>query len=281
MNDLESTRSGRDVDVTAAGNGNGSSPRSGERSTHNELGEIRLHNGMLRRDLHYKRRDRNLLIVGSIAVGLWFIVFGCGTLISSRDYRLVTDTNFRERELTASSQLGQASPPLKEQQIQAVVETYKNHWWRCLAAGLISYTPINLGLLCCSAAVIAGCASNRAYSRMEQRQARTSGGDGSDGETTFQLGQQPDESQHDIKPRSDAQIYYMSEHPFEAVARSMLVYFTLLAGVYLTGANPFDGLDASGYLRYAGLVSAAAFAIAYDPSLFSELLSRIPRTGGK
>jgi hypothetical protein len=51
--------------------------------------------------------------------------------------------------------------------------------------------------------------------------------------------------------------------------------------VYLTGGNPFEGLDASGYLRYAGLVSAGAFAIAYDPSLFSELLSRIPRTGGK
>jgi hypothetical protein len=61
----------------------------------------------------------------------------------------------------------------------------------------------------------------------------------------------------------------------------MLVYFMLLAGVYLTGGNPFEGLDASGYLRYAGLVSAGAFAIAYDPSLFSELLSRIPRTGGK
>jgi hypothetical protein len=84
-----------------------------------------------------------------------------------------------------------------------------------------------------------------------------------------------------MKPRSDAQLYYLSEHPFEAVARSMLVYFTLLAGVYLTGGNPFEGLDASGYLRYAGLVSAGAFAIAYDPSLFSELLSRIPRTGGK
>ena len=205
MNELESTRIERDeAAVTAAGDGNGSGQRAGDRSANSELEEVQSHHGILRRDPDHKRRDRNLLIVGSIAVVLWFIVFGCGTLISSRDYRLVTDTNFRERELTASSQPGQASPTPKERQIQAVVETYKNHWWRCLAAGLISYTPINLGLLCCSAAVIAGCASNRAYSRIQQREARTSGGDGSEGEKKTQLTQQLDGSERDMKPRSDA-----------------------------------------------------------------------------
>src|SRR5438876_12103003 len=107
----------------------------------------------------------------------------------------------------------------------------------CLAADLMSYRPINLGLLCCSAALMAGCASNRAYSRIQQRQVRTSGGDVSDSEEQPHLIQQSNVNEPEMRPRSDVQLYYLSEHPFEAVARSMLVYFMLLAGVYLTGVT--------------------------------------------
>jgi hypothetical protein len=95
MNNRESSRIGRDkVSAPFAGDGNGSNPRTGDRNKKSELEAPRSHHGMLRPDADHKRRDRDLLIVGSIAVGLWFIVFGCGTLISSRDYRLVTDTDF-------------------------------------------------------------------------------------------------------------------------------------------------------------------------------------------
>jgi hypothetical protein len=37
-------------------------------------------------------------------MALWFLVFGCGTLINSRDYRLVTDTDFRAQQLKLAAE---------------------------------------------------------------------------------------------------------------------------------------------------------------------------------
>ena len=78
---------------------------------------------------------------------------------------------------------------------------------------------------------------------------------------------------------SATRLYYLKESPFTAAFRSFVVYLFLLAGIFLATGDPFKDLGAAGYLRLAGLVSAVAFAVGYDPSRFTELLAYLPKPG--
>jgi hypothetical protein len=75
-------------------------------------------------------------------------------------------------------------------------------------------------------------------------------------------------------------MFYLSEHPFVSGLRSFVVYLALLSGFYLAAGDPFKDMNASQYLRLAGLVSCVAFGVGYDPSRFTELINNLPKPGG-
>ena len=78
-------------------------------------------------------------------------------------------------------------------------------------------------------------------------------------------------------------------HPFlSSVVRSFFVYIVLISGVFILAADPFPDPTLEGssitytesalreqYIRLAGIVSLASFAVSYDPKLFTTTLMKI------
>ena len=78
-------------------------------------------------------------------------------------------------------------------------------------------------------------------------------------------------------------------HPFiSSLVRSFFVYIVLISGVFILAADPFPDPTLEGssitytesalrelYIRLAGIVSLASFAVSYDPMLFTTTLLKI------
>ena len=120
--------------------------------------------------------------------------------------------------------------------------------------------------------LVGGCCSRHTYDRLVEEK---------------EISDRPLSDQSSSRSEPDAvsdkwsatRLYYLKESPFTAAFRSFVVYLFLLAGIFLATGDPFKDLGAAGYLRLAGLVSAVAFAVGYDPSRFTELLAYLPKPG--
>jgi hypothetical protein len=66
---------------------------------------------------------------------------------------------------------------------------------------------------------------------------------------------------------------YMSENPFSSMMRGILVFFTFLAGVFVTSSNALSAPTAQAYTQAAGVVSMLAFLVGYDPTMFRTLIN--------
>ena len=78
-------------------------------------------------------------------------------------------------------------------------------------------------------------------------------------------------------------------HPFvSSLVRSFFVYIVLISGVFILAADPFPDSTLEGssvtytesalrelYIRLAGIISLASFAVSYDPKLFTTTLMKI------
>src|SRR5437773_534777 len=149
---------------------------------------------------------RDNLIKGSLgcaAVVLWFMLFGAGLLIDSKEYRerIVTHAS----ATVAAASLDPGNPEHGE------------FHWSAFAASLVLYTPLNAAFLTLLAGFIGGCASNITYGQ--------SGG--------------PTAGRREDTVTSD-RLLFLIESPFASTLRSFLVYLALLAGIYITVNSPFE-----------------------------------------
>ena len=60
-----------------------------------------------------------------------------------------------------------------------------------------------------------------------------------------------------------------------------LLIDSIIAGVYITGGDPFSDGSPSQYVRFAGSVSLLAYLVGYDPTRLQDLLDGLPRLGKK
>ena len=72
---------------------------------------------------------------------------------------------------------------------------------------------------------------------------------------------------------------YRTENPLASMFRSFVVFLVYVAGIAIGspgGAQIFESTAPDQYARVAGLLSLTGFAVGFDPTLFSTLLSSIP-----
>jgi hypothetical protein len=233
------------------------------------------------------------LFWGIASVAGWLIVFGLGTLVDASPFRVALDGDFRQREkerivaaeATRAGSEGDMAKAvgLAQSGVKAIDDAYEI-WSKksaeAFAYGLFTYTPLNLAVLCFFAGLMGGCTSNVVYLRLrEQERPRTE-----TAKTEFQETKEPAAESAEMRGAAQAErdkvhLFNLGEPPISAAVRSLIVYFAFIAGVFITNDAPFENITASGYIRYAGLISSVAFAVGYDPAMFGELLSRMPSIG--
>jgi len=222
---------------------------------------------------------KRAMLTGTIGLLVWIVIFGMGCLVDSTPYRIVNDPTFRRQILLKADKSGQDSEIPDAQIIRRAKELDSDRnvhlWTRMYSFGLalLTFTPINLGILCFLSGLMGGCSSQATYRRLLHDKKVPDPADGT--ATQASSTEQPTKTQW-----SENRLFYMSEQPITAAMRSFVVYLFLLAGIYLAAGDPFKDLNASQYLRMVGFVSSIAFAVGYDPTRFTELLNYIPKPGG-
>lgn len=85
----------------------------------------------------------------------------------------------------------------------------------------------------------------------------------------------------DLLARTNSKsIAYRLEPPIVSATRSFAVYLLYIAGISIVVPGATDSttalsVDASQYIRIAGIISAVGFAVGYDPTIFTALLGRL------
>src|SRR4029077_10614166 len=90
----------------------------------------------------------------------------------------------------------------------------------------LTFTPINLGILCFLSGRMGGCLSRTAYQRLMAEGKIDKASDRVNGAAD----QSENAAKHNV---SETRLFYLSEHPFSSGIRSFMVYLLLLAGLYL------------------------------------------------
>jgi hypothetical protein len=83
-----------------------------------------------------------------------------------------------------------------------------------------------------------------------------------------------------LKGANSNSIAYRMEPPIASAIRSFAIYLLYIAGISIVvpGASSQTGelaVDASQYIRIAGIISAVGFAVGYDPTIFTGLLAKL------
>ena len=125
-------------------------------------------------------------------------------------------------------------------------------------ASILLYTPSNIALLSLLSGFLGGCSSSLMEPGINSdalRKARESG-------------------QEDLAKNLERRGNYLTESPFVSMIRGLLVYLGLISGILLFIADPFKSPTAEQFIRMAGLTSAIAFLMGYDPTRFEEMLAK-------
>jgi hypothetical protein len=126
-----------------------------------------------------------------------------------------------------------------------------------LMAGLL-YTYTNVVTLTCLAGLLGGICSSLTFRDYEPTEEKASG-------ETDQL--------------VSVCMAYRTENPLASMLRSFVVFLVYIAGIAIgspQGAAIFEHTGPDQYARVAGLLSLTGFAVGFDPTMFSTLLSSIP-----
>ncbi len=129
---------------------------------------------------------------------------------------------------------------------------------RDFTAAILLYTPSNVALLSVVSGFLGGCASKLAgpgdvVAKLELAQSK---GD--------------QRAARDLERR----MMYLSESPATSMLRGFLVYIGVISGILLLISDPFKDPTAEQFIRTAGLVSAIAFVMGYDPTRFEEMIAK-------
>ncbi len=215
---------------------------------------------------------------------VWILMFGAGALVETSKYRLAvapisfvsdaSDTTMQRIVEVLPTQSGRAIPQGKiestggsknevstgsskrEDHVQAALEWVRSLsplekvWYFVLC--LICFTPVNMAILSFTAGFMGGAFSN------------------------FYVRSLPVEEKGRISEQKPKSRRYLEEPPLSSAIRGLLAYLCILAGLFVVISDPFKDPSSAQYLKFAGLVSAVAFSLGFDPSRFEGLLSIIP-----
>jgi hypothetical protein len=186
---------------------------------------------------------------------LWVALFAAGLLVDSEPYRKAF-LGAEEAPLVASlaGDLPAVAAPAPSAEKRTEPRTLAT-----FAKAALFFTPLNAALLALIAAFVGGCASWLAH-RDDELPASAS----------------PEE-----RACLERRLRFLRESPLTAMLRGFAVYLAVIAGVYITGGDPFDTATASQYVRFAGTVSLLAYLVGYDPTRLQDMLDGMPRLGKK
>lgn len=127
-----------------------------------------------------------------------------------------------------------------------------------LLAALL-YTPTNVAVLSMLAGFMGGCSSLMHDHGDLEEQAKNAQADGNP----------------QLARRLTLRLSYLSESPFSSMLRGFLVYLAIISGILLAISDPFKVTSADQFIRLAGLFSAIAFVMGYDPTRFEDLIETL------
>lgn len=210
---------------------------------------------------------------GIAAMLAWLLLFGAGVLIDSLPYRQAlgwgqtakTDLQILEDRIGAleksptppdapAAPAAPAQPAADQARPQPVAS------WQTFLMSVVTYLPINVGLLSIVAAFLGGCSVSPELIQDIKNQLESS--------------EKDSEDHYDLKRR----LHYLTEHPAYSAFRGLVVYLLVTSGLLVfAGAETLtttpDQIDSLGrYIRYAGIFSFIGYLAGHDPTVFSSLL---------
>jgi hypothetical protein len=212
---------------------------------------------------------------GIAAMLVWLLLFGAGVLIDSLPYRQAlgwgqtakTELQTLSERIEALETRSATPAPPPAAPAPAKTDTAADPSrsqpaasWQTFLLGLVTYLPINVGLLSIVAAFLGGCSVSPELIQDIRNQMETSDRDS--------------EEHYDLKRR----LHYLTEHPAYSAFRGLVVYLLVTSGLLVfAGAETLtttpDQIDSLGrYIRYAGIFSFIGYLAGHDPTVFSGLL---------
>ncbi len=224
---------------------------------------------------------------GLAGVGLWLLLFAMGVLVPSEASRKHLGWN-PPPEPQAELAKQQGAVAKLQQQLDHLAAAVKNpatapvatppeapaapaaappppstlQRLRAFGIAALSFTPINIGLLCILAAFIGGCSVNK--EEIWQLQA--------------DLAALPPTAEPSCGVDLRRRLNYLTEHPGYSSIRGLVVYLILISGLFVVGGDPVgDGGNQvnalTQYMRLAGLFSFFGYQAGYDPTVFTSLIN--------
>jgi hypothetical protein len=184
------------------------------------------------------RRTVYAAIAGTLATGLWLGLFTIGLAVPTQPYR---------DRLMAMDPSKAGAPAISEIFSSLIVVGF-------------AYTPTNLALLCCAAALV-GClgrlaTTNDAEARaiIDQERngtAKTEGAADEGGGTR-------------VSPLAPA---------ITAITWGLFIYLIVVSGTVVVTGDPFKSTSPEQYLRLAGSASLLAFAVGWRPQSITQFVN--------
>jgi hypothetical protein len=226
-----------------------------------------------------------------MATVIWFIVFSLGILVDSTPFRESlgwTDKKAEHKALveeiakavedklpqsaaTGESEKGKGDniPPPVPKENQSASPTAapattpgKGDIIFNFGMGILTYLPLNVGLLTIIAAFIGGCSVNSREVVQLWKEVDI-------------LDQNNDESAEANRLRK--QLNYLMEHPGYSAIRGLIIYLVVIGGLFLAGTQLFgeekdqvDGLTQ--YIKMAGIFSFLGYLAGFDPTVFTSMV---------
>ena len=180
------------------------------------------------------------IVLGSVALLVWFGCFSGGLLLETVEYRAyLAPSSFPDHEKQKEDAKVKAAP-------------YVGSSVFAFFAAALWFTPTNLAVLALAAGLLGGCASNILVSEHPERVEK-------------------------LQKLAPENLRYLQEQPWSAMIRSFVVYLCVIAGLYLAMDDPFKNSSPGQYTRLAGTVSILCFLVGYDPSRLLDWLGIVPR----
>ncbi len=177
------------------------------------------------------------VMVGTIALALWFVLFSAGLLIETVEQRAVlAPHSFLD---LAKTDAASGIKPHIDPDARLVP----------FVQAALCFTPTNLALLAVLAGLLGGCASKFLVEGMPAERVRMI---------------------------AAVRLQYLDESPWSAMIRSFVVYLCVIAGLYFAIDDPFKNPTPAQYTRLAGTVSILALVVGYDPTRLPGWLGVIP-----
>jgi hypothetical protein len=185
------------------------------------------------------RRTVFAATAGTFATGLWLGLFTIGLCIPTQAYR---------DRLMAIDPIKAGSPSVPEIFESLVVVAF-------------AFTPTNLALLCCAAALV-GCLGRLATTDDAEARALLDAHEDAKGTEAPTL----ERGAVTVSPLAPA---------ITAITWGLFIYLIVVSGTVVVTGDPFQSTSPEQYLRMASSTSLLAFAVGWRPQFISQLVSGV------